>query len=70
MATLDHCENRIYAHRRDPKPEPKPCQRFAKRFVYNERFKKHLPGCRACKALLAYLYRESEIDMYVHEHRN
>src|SRR6266436_18226 len=44
-----------FAYRREPKPEPKPCQRFIKRFVWNERFAKHLPSCDACKRVLAYL---------------
>ena len=63
-------ENRTWAYRREPQPEPKPCKRFAKRFVWNERFEKHLPECDACKAVLAYLHWESRIDMYVREHRN
>jgi hypothetical protein len=40
------------------KSEPKPCKRFAKRFVWNARFLAHLP-CEECEAMIAYLVSES-----------
>jgi hypothetical protein len=39
--------------------EPRPCKKFAKRFVWNARFLAHLP-CEECEAMIAYLVSESK----------
>jgi hypothetical protein len=44
-------------------PEPKPCKRFAKRFVMNDRFMAHLPS-KECEAMIAYLVNESNKLMW------
>jgi len=41
-------------------PEPRPCRRFAKRFVLNARLLAHLPDCEACRTTVLYLFRESD----------
>jgi hypothetical protein len=48
---------------------PKPCKRF-KRMPLNKKFLQHIPGCDDCKAVVAYLCRESELDMFQWKHRN
>jgi hypothetical protein len=42
---------------------PKPCKRF-KRMPLNDKFLKHLLGCDDCKAVVAYLCRESELYIF------
>ena len=51
-------------------PIPRPCKRFSKRRCLNERFLKHLPICPAWLAVILYLEKQSQIDRYVHQHRN
>jgi hypothetical protein len=36
----------------------------------NEKFLRHLPGCDACWAVVAYLCRESELDLFLYKTRN
>jgi hypothetical protein len=50
-----------------PEPIPRPCKRFSKRACLNERFLKHLPICSACRAVVLYLDKQSQIDKYVSE---
>jgi hypothetical protein len=50
-------------------PEPRPCKRH-KRMRLSASFKAHLRTCDACKAVLAYLNRESSVSLYFHRHRN
>jgi len=53
-----------------PEPVPRPCKRFSKRPCLNERFLKHLPTCAACRAVIAYLEKQLQIDTYVYRNRN
>lgn len=53
-----------------PEPVPRPCKRFSKRPCLNERLLKHLPTCPACRAVILYLEKQSQIDGYVYQHRN
>jgi hypothetical protein len=46
----------------DP-PEPRPCKRFAKRFVSNARLLAHLPDCDECRPTMLYLVDDSEALM-------
>jgi len=52
------------------RPEPKPCKRFAHQKALTTAFEKHLPKCKACQAVIAYLVRESELNLYVRKLRN
>jgi hypothetical protein len=49
--------------------EPQPCPRF-KRMLVTKNFLRHLPNCSSCKAVIAYLERESNIHAWIHKHRN
>ena len=64
--------NRSNDHRYavSPAPAPRPCRRFSKRAPFNQRFLKHLPTRTACRAVTAYLDKQSRIDMHVYRNRN
>ena len=40
--------------------EPRPCARFANRFILNARLRAHLPHCEACRTAVLYLWRVSD----------
>ena len=50
--------------------EPKPCKRYSKRAPWNAKFLAHLPHCDACKAVMLYLRRQSQMDLFRRRHRN
>jgi hypothetical protein len=52
------------------KATPKPCKRFSKRIPVNDKFIAHLPECEACRAVVEYLVRESERDLFLKKSRN
>jgi len=52
------------------RPEPKPCKQSARQKAWTAAFEKHLPKCKACQAVVAYVVRESEFSFYVRKHRN
>ena len=52
------------------RPEPKPCKRFAHQKAWTKALEKHLPKCKACQAVVAYVVRESEFSFYVRKDRN
>jgi hypothetical protein len=39
------------------------CKRYGKTMLLTSKFIAHLPSCRACKQVMAYLNRESEIEL-------
>lgn len=47
----------------------KPSKKF-KRMPLNEKLLQHLPGCEDCKAVVAHLGRESELDLFLYRSRN
>jgi hypothetical protein len=51
-------------------PKPKPCKRYAKRMVWNDRFIRHPPTCEACKGVIAYLRSDSALRDWLRRHRN
>lgn len=53
----------------DDRTRPKPCKRHAK-MILNPKFLAHMRSCDACKAVVAYLNKESEIKLYLHRSRN
>jgi hypothetical protein len=69
-------ENRKESHKparrsgNDDQSEPRPCNRYAKRLPLNAKFIAHMPSCDACKAVVAYLKKESEINLYSYRNRN
>ncbi len=68
VAIVDPSNRREYAV--TPKPIPRPCKRFSKRPCLNEPFLRHLPTCAACRAVIAYLDHQSDIDMHLYRNRN
>jgi hypothetical protein len=50
-------------------PVPKPCRRL-RRMDPTPTFIKHLEKCEACRAVIEYLNRDSELTLYLNEHRN
>jgi hypothetical protein len=48
---------------------PKPCARF-NRMPLSPKFIEHLPKCDTCVAAIAYLCRESELDLFLYRSRN
>jgi hypothetical protein len=40
------------------------CKRYSKRMRWTAKFIEHLPTCKDCEAVIAYLNRESEITLY------
>jgi hypothetical protein len=51
------------------KPAPKPCKKFP-RMPSSAKFFAHLPDCLACQAVIAYLQRDSELRLFLHDSRN
>ena len=45
-------------------------QRFPHKKAWTNAFQRRLPRCKACQAVIAYLIRESEFNLYVRWHRN
>jgi hypothetical protein len=48
---------------------PKPCKRYAN-MLLKPKFLAHLHSCHACKAVVAYLIKKSEIKLYSYPNRN
>src|SRR6266446_6159221 len=51
-----------------PQPEPRPCEKFRKRICLNERFLTHLPTRPECKAVVAYLWRDSALRIWLRKY--
>lgn len=50
-------------------PEPRPCKRF-KHMVPTPTFIKHLEKREACSAVILYLIRATELELWTYHHRN